>query len=70
MSEVPLYHTALDMRESNPNSSCKSIQPLDRYVLRSRGGRVLKAHRLMYHSTLSLGVIKEQKKKKKLLRYE
>ena len=43
MSEVPLYHTALDMQ-------------------RFRGGRVLKAHRLLYHSALGWRVMKKKKK--------
>jgi len=33
-----------------------------RSVLRFRGGLVVKAHRLVYHSTLGLRVIKKKKK--------
>jgi len=36
----------------------------DRVGLRFRAGRVFKAHRLLYHSTLGLRVIKKKKKKK------
>jgi len=32
-------------------------------VQRFRGGLVFEAHRLVYHSTLGLGVIKKKKKK-------
>jgi len=35
------------------------------HVQRFRGGLVFKAHRLLYHSTLSLRVMKKKKKKKK-----
>ena len=35
---------------------------LDRNVNRFRGGLVFKAHRLLYHSTLGLRVIKKKKK--------
>jgi len=34
-------------------------------VKRFRGGLVFEAHRLLYHSTLGLRVIKKKKKKKK-----
>jgi len=40
---------------------------LRRNVKRFRGGLVFKAHRLVYHSTLGLRVIKKKKKKKKKL---
>ena len=40
-------------------------QLLSRNVQRFRGGRVFKAHRLLYHSTLGVRVIKKKKKKKK-----
>ena len=33
-------------------------------VERFRGGLVLKAHRLVFHSTLGVGVIKKKRKKK------
>ena len=39
-----------------------SEQPLSRNVERFRGGLVFKAHRLLYHSTLSLRVIKKKRK--------
>jgi len=49
MSEVPLYRGGL-------------VWPLmTRAVKRFRGGLVLKAHRLLYHSTLDLRVIKKKK---------
>ena len=38
---------------------------LHRNVQRFRGGLVLKAHRLLYHSTLGLRVINKKRKKKK-----
>jgi len=38
-------------------------QLLRRNVKRFRGGLVFKAHRLLYHSTLGLRVIKKKKKK-------
>ena len=38
-----------------------SVQPLHRNVQRFRGGLVLKAHRLLYHSMLGLRVIKKEK---------
>ena len=40
----------------------------DRNVKRFRGGLVFKAHRLLYHSTLGLEVIKKKKKPDKGLR--
>ena len=40
-------------------------QLLRRNVQRFRGGLVLKAHRLFYHSTLGLRAMKKKKKKKK-----
>jgi len=39
-----------------------------RNVERFRGGLALKAHRLLYHSTLGLRVIKKKKKKAALIR--
>ena len=39
--------------------------PLHRNVQRFRGGLVLKAHRLLYHSTLGLRVVTKKKRKKK-----
>ena len=38
-------------------------QPLSKTVKRFRGGLVFKAHRLLYHSTLGLRVIKKIMKK-------
>ena len=43
----------------NLNDSPENVQ-------RFRGGLVFKAHGLLYHSTLSLRVIKKKKKKKKI----
>jgi hypothetical protein len=37
------------------------------HVQRFRGGLVIKAHRLLYDSTLVLGVTKKEKKKKNRL---
>ena len=39
--------------------------PKRKYVVRFRGGLVFKAHRLVYHLSLSLSVLKKKKKKKK-----
>ena len=43
-------------------------QLIGRNVERFQGGLVLKAHRWLYHSTLSSRVIKKKKKKKKAAR--
>jgi len=45
-------------------------QLLHRNVLRFQGGLVFKAHRLLYHSTLGLRVIKQKKKKKDHFTFE
>jgi len=47
----------------------KAHRLLDINVQRFRGGLVFKAHRLVYHSTLGLRVIKKKKKKKTSARY-
>ena len=43
----------------------RTSKRVTRNVQRFRGGLVFKAHRLLYHSTLGLRVIKKKKKKKK-----
>jgi len=43
----------------------KVLQKLLAEMWRFRGGLVFKAHRLLYHSTLGLNIIKKEKKKKK-----
>ena len=48
---------------ARPTKTSRSEQLLGRNVQRSRGGLVCKAHRLVYHSTLGLTVIKRKKKK-------
>jgi len=42
--------------------SGRLLEPLTPFVKRFRGGLVIKAHRLVYHSTLGLRVIKKKKK--------
>jgi len=44
-------------------------QLLHRNVQRFQGGLVFKAHRLLYHSTLGLGVIKKKEKKRRYTMY-
>ena len=46
----------------------KQVRAPLRNVKRFRGGLVFKAHRLVYHSTLGLGVIKKKKKRYKQVR--
>ena len=45
----------------------RETPPEREFDLRFRGGLVFKAHRLVYHSTLGLGVIKKKKKKLRVL---
>ena len=55
------------MRRTGPPARCRvrgvalRVQLLHRNVQRFRGGRVFKAHRLLYYSTLGLRVIKKKK---------
>ena len=51
MSEVPLY---------TPGTYHQNIRLADANLF--RGGLLFKAHRLLYHSTLGLRVIKKKKK--------
>jgi len=83
MSEVPLYlsHLVPDSDRHVPPLGAFPEQPTLRpvhatasehqgknsHVKRFRGGLVFKAHRLLYHSTLGLRVIKKKKKKKEQL---
>ena len=46
-----------------PGSGKQGEGVLHRNVQRFRGGLVFKAHRILYHSTLGLRVIKKKKKK-------
>ena len=60
MSEMPLFCS------SNRRASASYFlreQLLSRNVEQFRGGLVSKAHKLLYHSTLGLRVIKNKKKK-------
>ena len=70
--EVSLWHRLLDEDEAAhmhelygtlPAPPLSRVQLLHRNVKRFRGGLVFKAHRLLYHSTLGLRVIKKKKKK-------
>jgi len=54
MGEIPLYRHSPE--ESHMHGTLRG---------RLQGGLVFKAHRLFYHSTLGLRVIKKRKKKKK-----
>jgi len=63
MSEVPLYHCVPPTPPTFKRFDCK---PDNRAASKKsslfRGGLVFKAHRLLYHSTLGLRVIKKKKK--------
>jgi len=59
-------------RRASPCSwspTSQSPPPLHRNVQRFRGGLVFKAHRLLYLSTLGLGVIKKKKAGKQMVPY-
>jgi len=56
-----LHTGLLDKSKSTPSSLACALQLLSRNVKRFRGGLVFKAHRLLYHSTLGLRVIKKKK---------
>jgi len=46
---------------SRVSAGARREQPLGRNVKRFRGGLVFKAHRLVYHSTLGMRVIKQRR---------
>ena len=57
------FHSELPLQQSGVMPAMSSIQEqlLHRNVQRFRGGLVFKAHRLLYHSTLGVRVIKKKK---------
>ena len=57
MIEVPLYMYTNGDRGAHTPVSMKRTKRVQRF----RGGLVFKAHRLLYHSTLGLRVIKKKK---------
>ena len=56
------WFAKMSCARANTKRQCGE-QLLSRNVKRFRGGLVFKAHRLLYHSTLGLRVIKKKKKK-------
>jgi len=61
MTPISAHHARKDVERRN--SSSIQQQPLGRIVKRFRGGLALKAHSLLYHSTLGSRAITKKKKK-------
>jgi len=55
--------TNYDLLDNNCNNFSAEVSTEITEMQRFRGGLVFKAHRLLYHSTLGLRVIKKKKKK-------
>ena len=62
ISETILVTLPAYFRVRSPPNGAEWYQLLRRNVKRFRGGHALKAHRLLYRSTLGSGVIKKKKK--------